>query len=89
MVRKIHVTKICTANLTDLDKWVMPLLRLFVSKKTCPELAQLLIDYSIPNPDAQGRDYSEAVYLLDYLLNQGFKKIFTLKGGEIHVAYRS
>lgn len=58
MFNEIH-RKIRTATFTDLDRWVMPLLRLFVSEKTCPELAELVIDYSTPNPESQGRAYSE------------------------------
>lgn len=53
--------KIRTASFTDLDRWVLPLLRLFVSEKTCPELGELVIDYSTPNPGVQGRDYTETL----------------------------
>lgn len=48
-------------NIVLLPKWIIPVLTYFVRNKTVPQLGEILIDYSTPNPDTNGRAYMETL----------------------------
>lgn len=50
------------ASMITLDKWIIPVLILFVSDKNNPELAELLLDYATPKPDADGIVYADTIF---------------------------
>ncbi|XP_055912261.1 ubiquitin conjugation factor E4 A [Eupeodes corollae] len=50
------------SNLISLPKWVYTLLTYFVRNKTVPQLGEIIIDYSTPNPNTNGRAYMETLF---------------------------
>lgn len=50
------------ANMITLEKWVIPILFLFVSDKSTPQLGELVLDFSTPNPDSEGVRYAETLF---------------------------
>lgn len=51
-----------TAILTNYEKWIIPFFRCFAQDKTNPKLAELLLEYTTPNPDDDGRSFNETVF---------------------------
>lgn len=54
--------RIQAASMITLDKWIVPVLMLFVSDKNNSELADLLLDYATPKPDADGIVYADSIF---------------------------
>lgn len=53
--------RIQAASMITLDKWIVPVLMLFVSDKNNAQLAELLLDYATPKPDADGIVYADSI----------------------------
>lgn len=50
------------ATLITLDKWIIPVLMLFVSDKSNAQLGDLLLDYATPKSNVDGKDYADSIF---------------------------
>lgn len=50
------------ASMITLDKWIVPVCQLFVSDKNNAQLADLLLDYATPKPNADGNVYADTIF---------------------------
>lgn len=53
LFQQVHAT-IRKSSLVTIEQWILPLLMAFVSDKSNPKLAKLLLDYTTPRPSADG-----------------------------------
>lgn len=54
--------RLAASSMTNYEKWIIPLLRCFAQDKTNPKLAELLLDYTTPNPGDDGSRYGETIF---------------------------
>lgn len=50
------------SNLINLSTWIIEIILLFISDKNTPQLGKLIIDFTTPNPDTKGKEYSETLF---------------------------
>ncbi|XP_037957885.1 ubiquitin conjugation factor E4 A isoform X2 [Teleopsis dalmanni] len=54
--------KIAVSNLITFDKNIFVALQYFVREKNAPHLAETILDFTTPNPNAKGIDYADTLF---------------------------
>ncbi|XP_055389776.1 ubiquitin conjugation factor E4 A [Condylostylus longicornis] len=49
------------ASMISIEKWIIPALQTFISDKSVPQLGELFMDFTTPNPGSEGVRYAETL----------------------------